>query len=78
MILCKRKVEILVLVQGANLIDSLIDNGTKYLLTFHDSCERTCISEAFVDIAATGTHCGLSSVYIKHNLFQQIKSRAIC
>ena len=32
-------------------IDSLKNNGTKYLLIFDDSCEEICNSKAFVDTA---------------------------
>ena len=60
-------------VRGVNfeVIDSLKNNGTKYLLIFNDSCEDICNSKAFVDIATTGRHRGLSTSYIKHNLFHQ-------
>ena len=54
-------------------IDSLKNNGTKYLLIFDDSCEEICNSKAFVDIANAGRHPGLSTIYIKHNLFHQSK-----
>ena len=54
-------------------IDSLKNNGTKYLLFFDDICEEICISKAFVDIATAGRHRGLSTIYIKHNLFHQSK-----
>ena len=37
------------------------------------SCEKICDSKAFVDIATAGRHCGLSTIYIKHNLFHQSK-----
>ena len=62
-------------VQGVNFefIDSLKNNGTKYLLIFDDSCEEICNSKAFVDIATAGRHRGLSAIYIKHNLFHQSK-----
>ena len=62
-------------VQGVNfeVIDSLKNNGTKYLLTIDDSCEEICDSKAFVDIATAGRHRGLSTIYIKHNLFHQSK-----
>ena len=61
--------------QGVNFefIDSLKNNGTKYLLVFDDSCEEICNSEAFVDIATAGRHRGLSTIYIKHNIFHQRK-----
>ena len=32
-----------------------------------------CNSKAFVDIATAGRHRGLSTIYIKHNLFHQSK-----
>ena len=62
-------------VQGVNFefIDSLKNNGTKNLLIFDDSSEEICNSKAFVDIAAAGRHRGLSTIYIKHNLFHQSK-----
>ena len=43
------------------------------MLIFDDSCEEACISKAFVDIATAGSHRGLSTIYIKHNLFHQSK-----
>ena len=39
------------------------------MLTFDDSCEEICNSKAFVDIATAGRHRGLSTIYVKHNLF---------
>ena len=54
-------------------IDSLKNNGTKYLLSLDDSCEEICNSEAFVNIGNTRRHRGLSTIYIKHNLFHQSK-----
>ena len=62
-------------VQGVNfeIIDSLKNNGTKYLLVFDDSCEEISNSKAFVDIATAGRHRGLSTIYIRHNLFHQSK-----
>ena len=43
------------------------------MLLFDDSCEEILNSKAFVDIATAGRHRGLSTVYIKHNLFHQSK-----
>ena len=62
-------------VRGVNFefIDSLKNNGTKYLLIFDDSCEEICNSKAFVDIATAERQRGLSAIYIKHNLFHQSK-----
>ena len=67
--------ENLELLQGVifEFVDSLKNNGTKYLLIFVDSCEKTCISKAFVGTATAGKHRCLSTIYIKHNLFQQSK-----
>ena len=61
--------------QGVNfeINDSLKNNGTNYLLIFDDFCEEICNSKAFVDIATAGRHRGLSTIYIKHNLFHQSK-----
>ena len=53
------------------MVDSLKNNGTKYLLIFDDSCEEICNSKASVDIATAGRHRGMSTIYIKHNLFHQ-------
>ena len=71
----KKEIENLEFVQGVNFefIDSLKNNGTKYLLIFDDSSEEICNSKAFVDIATAGRLRGLSTIYIKHNLFHQSK-----
>ena len=71
----QKEFENLEFVQGVNFefIDSLKNNGTKYLLIFDDSCEEICNSKAFVDFATAGRHRGLSTIYIKHNLFHQSK-----
>ena len=50
-------------------IDSLQNSGTKYFLIFDDSCQEICYSKACIDNAAAGRHRGLSTIYIKHNLF---------
>ena len=67
--------ENLTFVRGVNFefIDSLKNNGTKHLLIFDDSCEEICNSKAFVEFATAGKHRGLSTIYIKHNLFHQSK-----
>ena len=54
-------------------IGSLKNSGTKYLLNFDDSCEGSGNSKAFIEIATPGRHLALSTIYIKHNLFHQIK-----
>ena len=71
----QKEIENLEFVRGVSFefIDSLKNNGTKYLLIFDDSCEEICNSKAFVDIATAGRHRGLSTIYIKHNLFHQSK-----
>ena len=71
----QKEIENLEFVHGVNseLIDSSKNNGTKYLLLFDDSCQKICNSKAFVDIATAGRHRGLSTTYIKHNLFHQSK-----
>ena len=43
------------------------------MLSFDNSCEKICISKAFVDIVFAGRHPGLSTIYIKHNLLHQSK-----
>ena len=60
-------------VQGVDfeVIQNLPNNGTKYLLIFDDSFEEISSSKEFVKIATAGRHKGLSTVYIKHNLFHQ-------
>ena len=71
----QKKFKNLEFVQGVNIeiTDSLKNNGTMYLLFFDDSCEEICNSKAFVDIATAGRHRGLSTIYIKQNLFHQSK-----
>ena len=71
----QKKITNLEVVRGVNFefIDSLKNNGLKYLLTFEDSCEEIFNSKAFVDIATTWRHRGLSTTYIKHNFFDQSK-----
>ena len=62
-------------VRGVNFefIDSLKNNVTKYLLIFDDCCVEICNSNASVDLATAGSHRGLRTIYIKHNLFHQSK-----
>ena len=71
----QKEIENLDFVRGENfeIFDLLKNNGTKYLLIFDNSCEEICNSKAFVDIATAGGHRGLSTIYIKHNLFHQSK-----
>ena len=71
----QKEIENLEFVQGVNFefIDSLKNNGTKYLLLFDDSSEEIRNSKVFVDTATAGRHRGLSTIYSKHNLFHQSK-----
>ena len=49
----QKRNENLEIVEGVNFefIDSLQNNGTKYLLTYDDTCEEICNSKAIFDIA---------------------------
>ena len=71
----KNKIENLEFVQGvkSELINSLKNNGTKYLLIFHDSCAEICYSKESMDNANAGRCRGLSTIYIKYNLLHQTK-----
>ena len=71
----QKQIESLEFVQGVNFefFDSLKNSYTKYLLIFDVSCEEIWNSKAFLDIATAGRHRGLSTIYIKHNPFQQSK-----
>ena len=70
-----QKIENVEFVRGVSFeyIDSLKNNGLKDLLIFDDSCEEISNSKKLVDIATAGRHRGLSTIYIKHNLFHQSK-----
>ena len=61
--------------RGVNFefFDPFKNNGTKYLLNFDDCCEEVCNPKAFVDIATAERHRGLSTIYIKNNVFHQSK-----
>ena len=67
----QKEIENLGFVRRVNFefIDSLKNNGTKYLLIFDNSFEGIRNSKAFVDIATAGRYRGLSTIYIKHNPF---------
>ena len=71
----QKQIKNLEFVQGVDfeIVDSLENNGTKYLLIFENSCEEIRNSKAFVDIATAGSHRGLSTIYLKHNLPHQSK-----
>lgn len=53
------------------MIKSLPNDNTKYLLIFDDSCDEICRSKDFQQIATAGRHRGLNVIYIKHNLFHK-------
>ena len=61
--------------QGVNFdyTDLLNNIGTRCLVNFDDSCDEIGKSNAFVNFATAGRHHGLSTIYIKHNLFNQSK-----
>ena len=73
----QKEIENLEFVRGVNLelIDSLKNKGAKYLLDFDNSCGEIWNSKAFVDIATTGRHRVLSTIYIKHNILHHNKLR---
>ena len=70
-----KRMKILSFVQCVNFdfIDSVKNNGTKYLLFFDYSFDKICNSKPFVDIATAGRHRGLSTIYIKPKFFHQSK-----
>ena len=71
----QKEIDNLEFVEGVRFesINSLKNNGTKYLLIFDDSCAEICNSKEFADIATAGRHRGFSTIYTKHNLFHQSK-----
>ena len=71
----QKEIENLKFAQCVNIefMDSLKNIGTKYSLIFDDSCEEICNSKVFDVIANAGRHCGLSTFFIKDNLFHQSK-----
>ena len=71
----QKEIDNLEFVQGVHFefINSLKNNGTKYLLIFDNSCAKICNSKEFMDIATASRHRGFSTIYIKHNLFYQSK-----
>ena len=71
----QKDIENLEFAHGVNFeyIDSLKNNGTNCLLIFDNSCEEIWNSKAIVVFATAGRHRGLSTIYIKHNLFHQSK-----
>ena len=71
----QKEIDNLEFAQGVHFefINSLKNNGTKYMLIFDNSCAKICNSKEFVDIATASRHRGFSTIYIKHNLFYQSK-----
>ena len=71
----QKEIDNLQFFQGVHFefINSLKNNGTKYMLIFDDSCAEICKSKEFVDIATAGRHRRFSTIYIKHKLFHQSK-----
>ena len=54
-----------------DLIENLLNNGTKQMLTFDDSCEEAANSKQSVKFATARKHLGLNTIYIKHNFFRR-------
>ena len=71
----QKEIENLEFVQGVNFefFDSLRNIGTKYLDIFDNSYEENRCSKTFDDFTTAQRHRGLSTIYIKHNLFHQSK-----
>ena len=53
------------------LIDSLKNNGTKYLFISDDSSEEVCSSNGFLKIDNAGRHRELSTIYFKQLVSQE-------
>ena len=70
-----KKIEYIEFIHGVNFdfIDSLEKTGTKHLLIFDDSCQQICNSREFETIAVAERFRGLSTIYIKQNLFHKSK-----
>ena len=60
----QKEIDNLEFVDGVHFefINSLKNNGTKYLLIFEDSCAEICNSKEFVDIVTAGRHRRLSII----------------
>ena len=64
-------------------IDSLRNNGTKFLLIFDDSCDKICNSKVFVGIDTAGRRRELSTTYtnqtwfIKANMNETLSSKTV-
>ena len=53
------------------MINSLPNDGTNYLIIFDDSCEEITKSKDFEKIATAGRHKKINCIYVKHNLFHK-------
>ena len=64
------EVENIEFVQGVafNFIESRENKGINYLLFFDDSCQKTIFRE-FEKVGVAGSHRGVNTIYLKHNLF---------
>ena len=71
----RKEIENLEFVCGVNFefIDSFKNNATKYLVILTTPKRRFANQRAFVDNATALRHRGLSTIYVKHNLFHQSK-----
>ena len=71
----QKEIDNLELVQGVHFefINSLENNGTKYLLICDESCVEICNYKQFVDIATAGRDRGFFTIYVKHILLHQSK-----
>ena len=67
----QKEIKYLELVRGVNfeLIGSLKNNGKKYLVIFHDSCEEIWNLKASVNIATARRHQGLSTSTLNRTFF---------
>ena len=71
----QKEIDNLEFIEGVNIefINSLENNGTKYLLFFDDSYAEISNFKKFVDTPTADRHRGLSTIFNKQNLFQQSK-----
>ena len=75
----QKEMDCIEFVKGVNfeLIDSLKNNGTKYLLFFDDSCEEVCSSKEFVNIAQLEDTVDLALYTLNTTCFTRARSDAI-
>ena len=71
----QKRIESLEFVPCVNFefVDSLKNSGARYLLIFTTSCEKSCNSKAFVDIATARRQRWSSTIYNRHIFFHQSK-----